>query len=229
MKKLLTLALALVVLAVFTGHGVAQATPNASPQLQSDPCNCDSATLVGDTVETEFSSFSTGPTPTIVGTGVELESAGYLLGDPVSPPRWDIDFGPNTIRIDFIKDILGYSNGAKFTFSSLDPQLPGCAQAYISGIYVTTSKPPVPFNVVTAATFAPHTVTVQIAPTSGNLVWQPGEYILIGLQYSCESQLDPCCPPWNASLLKDMMYYEGSGPISAPYTVKYHPTIVFNN
>ena len=41
--------------------------------------------------------------------------------------------------------------------------------------------------------------------------------------------IDPCCPPWNPDMLKDMLFYQGSGSISAPYTLKFQPTAAFNN
>ena len=41
--------------------------------------------------------------------------------------------------------------------------------------------------------------------------------------------IDPCCPPWNKDLLKDMMFYQGSGSISAPYTLKFQPTTALKN
>lgn len=38
---------------------------------------------------------------------------------------------------------------------------------------------------------------------------------------------DPCCPPWNKYLLEDMMFYQGQGSISAPYTLHFQPTATF--
>jgi hypothetical protein len=211
---------------------------NASSQKQTSGCDCANASLVGDTVGTRFSLVGPGPINKVVGPGIELQPAGpALLGQPPgSPPRWNIDFGINTIRIDFIQQPATYGAGAYFTFSSLDPQLAGCPPAFISGITVTTSKPTVPFNVVSAATFGPHTVTIQIAPGSGNLDWQPGEFILVKLTFACDttpndptSPIDPCCPPWNRDLLKNMMFYQGQGSISTPYTLHFQPTNAFKN
>jgi subtilisin family serine protease len=102
-----------------------------------------------------------------------------------------MDFGSNTIRIDFLQQPATYGMGSYFTFSSLDPQLPGCPPASISGISVTTNKPAAQFNVVAAATFGPHTVTVQIAPGNKNLDWQPGEFVLVKLSFACETKLAP--------------------------------------
>ena len=40
---------------------------------------------------------------------------------------------------------------------------------------------------------------------------------------------DPCCPPWNKDLLKSMMFYQGSGSISDPYTLHFQPTTALKN
>jgi hypothetical protein len=97
-----------------------------------------------------------GPINKTVGSGIELPGAGPILGAAGPSPRWNIDYGSDTIRIDFLQQPATYGAGAYFTFSSLDPQLAGCPPAFINGITVTTNKPTVPFNVVTAATFGPH-------------------------------------------------------------------------
>lgn len=44
---------------------------------------------------------------------------------------------------------------------------------------------------------------------------------------NCESP-DPCCPPWNASRLEEMLIYQGSGGITAPFTLKFQPTALFS-
>ncbi|HSY51726.1 MAG TPA: hypothetical protein VLC46_23185 [Thermoanaerobaculia bacterium] len=38
---------------------------------------------------------------------------------------------------------------------------------------------------------------------------------------------DPCCPPWNSTQLEDMLVYQGSGGIAAPYTLVFTPTNTF--
>jgi hypothetical protein len=38
---------------------------------------------------------------------------------------------------------------------------------------------------------------------------------------------DPCCPPWNSSTLEDMLVYQGSGGIAAPYKLLFQPTPAF--
>ncbi len=158
------------------------AATNASSQTSR--CNCSNASLVGDTVGTRFN-LGPGPINKVVGTGIELPGAGPVLGAAGPSPRWNFDFGSDTIRIDFLQQPATYGMGSYFTFSSLDPQLAGCPPAFISGITVTTNKPTSQFNVVAAATFGPHTVTIQIAPNSANLDWQPGEFILVKLNFAC--------------------------------------------
>jgi hypothetical protein len=195
-------------------------------------CNCADASLVGVTVGTRFN-LGPGPILRVVGAGVELPSAGPILGAAGPSPRWNIDFTANTIRIDFLQQLATYGGGAYFTFSGLNPVLAGCPPAYIQSITVTTNKPINPLNVATATTFSAHTVTVPIAPPGINLDWQPGEYILIRLNFACETSppisTDPCCPPWNKALLKSMMFYLGSGSIADPYTLRFQPTTLFKN
>ena len=41
-------------------------------------------------------------------------------------------------------------------------------------------------------------------------------------------KLDPCCPPWNREVMKGTLFYQGSGSISAPYTLKFQPSAAFN-
>lgn len=158
----------------------------ASSQTQSSGCNCANASLVGDAVGTRFN-LGPGPIIKVVEPGVELPGAGPSLGSPGPSPRWNIDLGSNTIRIDFMQQPATYGMGSYFTFSSLDPQLAGCPPAFVSGITVTTNKPSNQFNVVSAATFSPHTVTIQIAPSNRNLDWQPGEFVLVKLNFGCET------------------------------------------
>jgi len=40
---------------------------------------------------------------------------------------------------------------------------------------------------------------------------------------------DPCCPPWNTSLLREMLVYSGTAGINAPYTLKFQPALAFSN
>jgi hypothetical protein len=40
---------------------------------------------------------------------------------------------------------------------------------------------------------------------------------------------DPCCPPWNTSMLEKVLFYQGTGSISAPYLLKYQPNAAFSS
>ncbi len=40
---------------------------------------------------------------------------------------------------------------------------------------------------------------------------------------------NPCCPPWNKDVLKQSMFYQGSGSINLPYTLLFQPTSLFKN
>lgn len=39
---------------------------------------------------------------------------------------------------------------------------------------------------------------------------------------------DPCCPPWNATVMADMLVQDHPGGINAPYTLHFQPTAAFN-
>jgi hypothetical protein len=39
--------------------------------------------------------------------------------------------------------------------------------------------------------------------------------------------VNPCCPPWTSTLLADMLFYQGSGGIAAPYTLIFKPASAF--
>lgn len=48
---------------------------------------------------------------------------------------------------------------------------------------------------------------------------------ITGTSNDCTSStINPCCPPWNRDRLAEMLFYQGSGSISAPYTLKFQPT-----
>ncbi len=50
----------------------------------------------------------------------------------------------------------------------------------------------------------------------------------VQFELECPS-FDPCCPPWNADLLEDMLFYQGTGGIAQDYTLKFQPTTQFTN
>ena len=180
---------------------------------QTSGCNCANASLIGDTVGTRVVGWPL--VNSTVNSGVELPNAGPTLGAPGPSPRWNIDFGSNTIRIDFVQQPATYGMGSYFTFSSLDPRLAGCPPAFISGITVTTNKPTAQFNVAGAATFGPNTVTIQIAPSSKNIDWQAGEFILVKLNFACDTKAQQCSDLNGATGHPGWMLASGPG-ISAP-------------
>ncbi len=162
--------------------------PNAPTQAQT--CDCSQASLVGTTVNTMLGSAAQFAVNSVVGPGVELPTAGTApnnLGAAGNSARWSIDFGVNTIRIDFITQPATYGTNLSFTFGNLNPQPPaGCTGTpSITGMTVTTNKTTAPF-VSTGATFGPHQVTVPFGPPSGNIDWNPGESIFITLKFGCD-------------------------------------------
>lgn len=172
---------------ILLGFAVADST-----QAQTPCANCESASLLGDTVNTQFAS---GPVVSrVVTSAIELPNAGPTLGGPGGAPRWNIDFTSNMIRINFLQPVTSYSAGSVFKFSDLNPQIPGC-EAFIGSVTVTTSKSPTVFNVSAATTFTPDSVTVPIAG-SVPVTWVPGEFILIQLSYRCKPT---CCDRMTAT------------------------------
>jgi hypothetical protein len=153
-------------------------------------CDCAQSSLVGSTVNTLLNNATQFAVNSVVGPGVELPTAGVApnnLGSAGNSPRWKIDFGANTIRVDFITQVATYGAGSKFTFSSLDPKPPaGCpGTPYVSGMTATTNKTSAPY--VNTGTFGPHQVVVPFAPTNANVDWNPGEYILVTLKFACDT------------------------------------------
>jgi hypothetical protein len=41
--------------------------------------------------------------------------------------------------------------------------------------------------------------------------------------------LNPCCPPWNTTQLENMLVYQGTNGIAAPFTLVFTPTPLFNS
>lgn len=82
------------------------------------------------------------------------------------------------------------------------------------------------------------TTNVNIIGSNPNPAFQPGDNTvtmdLVEPNVTCtfvnqrQSPVDPCCPPWNKDMLKDMLFYRGTT-ISAPYTLEFVPTALFKN
>jgi hypothetical protein len=70
---------------------------------------------------------------------------------------------------------------------------------------------------VTGATIAPVVIGKQ---GSGNVD---------GTNNDCTLPVNPCCPPWNRDRLAEMIFYQGSGSIAAPYTLHFQPTATFKS
>ncbi len=205
----------------------------ALPSVAAAQCNCTNSSLLGDTVSTTVA----GPAVnSMVTGGVELPAAGPALGLAGASPRFKIDFGANTIRVEAVLQAATYGGAIKFHFNSLNPIAPAnCAAASptIVGIVVTTNKPNGAF-IVSGATFTANSVTVPIAPATGaNIDWMPGEFVNVVLRYACEggtttpAAFDSCCPPWNSTQLMSRLAYQGST-IGQPYTLKFQNTAPLN-
>jgi hypothetical protein len=82
------------------------------------------------------------------------------------------------------------------------------------------------------------TTPVKIIGGDPNPGFQPGDNTvtmdLIEPNVTCtfvnqrQTPVDPCCPPWNKDMLKDMLVYKGTS-FSAPYTIQFVPTALFKN
>jgi hypothetical protein len=211
-------------------------------------CDCSLSTLMGTIVTTQLNNGAPIVPKTVVAP-VEIPCAGTTFSVP-GPCRWAIDFGAATIRVNFL-DTSTYGATSHFTFSTLNPVAPAACQGsgapYVAGIRVTTNKTSAPY--VQNATFTAHSVAVPFAPTSGNVDWNKGDWILVTLKFACQNKatptptptiivttaptpaptFDPCCPPWNASLFKSSLFYQGTGNISQPYGLKFTPTSTVNS
>src|ERR1700681_3257884 len=158
-------------------------------------CDCSLSTLMGTTVTTQLNLQSNIHSSVVV-PGVEIPCAGTTFNVP-GPCRWAIDFGANTIRINFVDGPATYGATSHFTFSTLTPVAPAACQGsgapYVAGITVTTNKTSAPY--VQNATFTAHSVAVPFAPTSGNVDWNKGEWILVTLKFACQSKATPTPTP----------------------------------
>ena len=47
--------------------------------------------------------------------------------------------------------------------------------------------------------------------------------------HDCTPPIDPCCPPWNQTIMSDMLSWDTPGSINAPYALHFVPTALFNS
>ena len=71
--------------------------------------------------------------------------------------------------------------------------------------------------------------SVAGASISSLEIGKAGEGFVPGNNNDCTPSINPCCPPWNRDRLAEMMFYQGSGSIAAPYTLKFQPTAAFKS
>ena len=141
-----------------------------------------SASLLGDTVTARFGASATIPS-VVVGAGVELPNAGPTLG-LAGPGRFDIDFDAASIRIDFTV-LADYGAGASFTFGSLDPVV-GNANCIVSSVTAASNQNPATYDPTVQLTFGAHEITIGFGPPSaGALRWNPGDFIVLDLEFAC--------------------------------------------
>jgi hypothetical protein len=98
---------------------------------------------------------------------------------------------------------------------------------YISGSNPATDLPNTGWFLF-QPTLASATLAVQLSHAGGDGIGLTLGYV-VRTAPPQPAAVDPCCPPWNASLLKEMMFYNGQGSISLPYTLKFLPTAAFNS
>jgi hypothetical protein len=99
-------------------------------------------------------------------------------------------------------------------------------------IYVARPNDPVKHPTDSVGTISsPNSLaTAVFTPDAVHLA--AGTHSRLGLPTSVEGPfscappavVDPCCPPWTAQRLEDMLFYRGSGGIAAPYTLQFEPT-----
>lgn len=73
--------------------------------------------------------------------------------------------------------------------------------------------------------------TITGATIAPIVIGSRGDGFVTGTNNDCRfppKPIDPCCPPWNKDLLKDTMFYHGSGSISAPYTMHFQSNTSLN-
>lgn len=231
---------------LFSGVGMAQnigRQPADRAILSKRPtCQCDLTTLMDTQAKIHYANFNqntdwTGP----VTSGIEVPSSPGTTPPWQNPQRFNINVQASKIRVEFARD-ASYGFGAQFLFT-LAPRSPAsCGAATIVGSSVTTNRPDAKPHVTTPV-FTANTVTVVFdnvtSPAGGPRAfpdWKKGDWIEAQLKFACGDitppqppvVLDPCCPPWNSTQLSSMLVYQGTGPISAPYTLKFQPTPVLH-
>ncbi len=77
------------------------------------------------------------------------------------------------------------------------------------------------------------TFTIPGVTISPKEIGKKGDGFITGKNNDCTLPppvvFDPCCPPWNKNQLQDALFYQGSGSISAPYTMKFQPGASIND
>lgn len=237
---------------LFSGVGMAQnigrqpadrTRPADRAILSKGPtCQCDLTTLMGTQATIHYASFPsntnwTGP----VTSGIEVPSSPGTTPSWQNPQRFNINVQASKIRVEFARD-ASYGFGAQFLFT-LAPHAPApCGAATIVGSSVKTNRSDAKPHVTTPV-FTASTVTIVFdnvtSPAGGPRAfpdWKKGDWIETQLKFACGDGtqppdpdpvpvvLDPCCPPWNSTQLSSMLFYQGTGPISAPYTLNFQPT-----
>jgi hypothetical protein len=71
--------------------------------------------------------------------------------------------------------------------------------------------------------------TITGATISPKVIGKSGTGTVEGANNDCTPPINPCCPPWNPDRLAEMLFYSGSGPINAPYTLHFAPTTLFKS
>jgi hypothetical protein len=87
-----------------------------------------------------------------------------------------------------------------------------CFDVALSGI-----NPAIPYDWQATANFSVP-VTATIDPV-----------VIDSADNPCPTPTNPCCPPSSRDQLADLLFYQGSGSISAPYTLKFQPTAAFKS
>jgi hypothetical protein len=97
-----------------------------------------------------------------------------------------------------------------------------------SAVYLGTINDPAGRPAPGSADFAVDG-NLSTSTSMGNTTGQPaGTRLRITLCSPCAVTFDPCCPPWSPHRLAELMVYQGTGGISAPFSLLYQPTPAFD-